>query len=121
MARLHFSHGPAKRRQSLRFSGMLGFLAPDFRRCLYRSFGMPYDAGSKMRVEVWGMLRSDQKPGGMEAGATGKLGRGRVFDSITETIGETPLVRLNRLPQLKAVKAHILAKLEFFNPLGSVK
>jgi cysteine synthase len=48
-------------------------------------------------------------------------GRGRVFDSITATIGDTPLVRLNRLPQMKGVKAHILAKLEFFNPIGSVK
>src|ERR1700726_1629262 len=48
-------------------------------------------------------------------------GRGRVFDSITQTIGDTPLVRLNRLPQMKGVKAHILAKLEFFNPIGSVK
>src|SRR5256714_795613 len=48
-------------------------------------------------------------------------GRGRVFDSITDTIGDTPLVRLNRLPQMKGVKAHILAKLEFFNPIGSVK
>jgi cysteine synthase A len=48
-------------------------------------------------------------------------GRGRVFDSITATIGDTPLVRLNRLPQMKGVTAHILAKLEFFNPIGSVK
>src|SRR5438105_11100536 len=50
-----------------------------------------------------------------------KPGRGRVFGSITETIGETPLVRLNRLPLLHAVKAEILAKLEFFKPIGSVK
>src|SRR5215471_18967585 len=48
-------------------------------------------------------------------------GRGRVFDSITQTIGDTPLVRLNRLPQMKGVKASVLAKLEFFNPVGSVK
>ena len=48
-------------------------------------------------------------------------GRGRVFDLITDTIGDTPLVRLNRLPQIKGLKATILAKLEFFNPLGSVK
>jgi cysteine synthase A len=47
--------------------------------------------------------------------------RGRIFGSITETIGATPIVRLNRLPQMKGVKAHILAKLEFFNPIGSVK
>ncbi|MEX0753266.1 MAG: cysteine synthase A [Xanthobacteraceae bacterium] len=48
-------------------------------------------------------------------------GRGRVYQSITETIGDTPLVRLNRLPQMKGIKANIIAKLEFFNPLGSVK
>jgi cysteine synthase A len=48
-------------------------------------------------------------------------GRGRVFSSITETIGDTPIVRLNRLPQMKGVRAHILAKLEFFNPIASVK
>jgi len=49
------------------------------------------------------------------------VGRGRVYDSITDTIGDTPIVRLNRLPQLQGVKANILAKLEFFNPIGSVK
>jgi cysteine synthase len=48
-------------------------------------------------------------------------GRGRIFDSITETIGDTPLVRLNRLPEMRGIKANILAKLEFFNPIGSVK
>ena len=48
-------------------------------------------------------------------------GRGGIFNSITETIGDTPLVRLNRLPQMRGVKANILAKLEFFNPIGSVK
>src|SRR5215218_10260345 len=48
-------------------------------------------------------------------------GRGRVYDSITETIGDTPLVRLNRLPKERGVQADILAKLEFFNPIASVK
>ena len=48
-------------------------------------------------------------------------GRGRVYESITETIGNTPLVRLKRLPQLRGAKADILAKLEFFNPIASVK
>jgi cysteine synthase len=50
-----------------------------------------------------------------------KPGRGRIFDSITETIGDTPIVRLRRLPQRAGVGANILAKLEFFNPVGSVK
>ncbi|MCL8381079.1 MULTISPECIES: cysteine synthase A [Xanthobacter] len=49
------------------------------------------------------------------------VGRGRVYDSITETIGNTPLVRLKRLPELRGAKADILAKLEFFNPINSVK
>jgi cysteine synthase A len=48
-------------------------------------------------------------------------GRGRIFDSITDTIGDTPLVRLNRLTKMRGIKANILAKLEFFNPIGSVK
>jgi len=48
-------------------------------------------------------------------------GRGRVFDSITEAIGDTPIVRLRRLPDLHGVKADIFAKLEFFNPAASVK
>ncbi|HSI42648.1 MAG TPA: cysteine synthase A [Xanthobacteraceae bacterium] len=48
-------------------------------------------------------------------------GRGRVYSSITETIGDTPLVQLNRLPASRGVQARILAKLEFFNPIGSVK
>lgn len=47
--------------------------------------------------------------------------RGRVFDSIVDTIGSTPLVRLHRLPAEAGVKADVLAKLEFFNPLSSVK
>jgi cysteine synthase len=48
-------------------------------------------------------------------------GRGRIYGSITQTIGDTPLVRLNRLPQMQGIKAQILAKLEFFNPISSVK
>jgi cysteine synthase A len=43
----------------------------------------------------------------------------RIFDDITKTIGNTPLVRLNRLNE--GLKAHILVKLESFNPLSSVK
>lgn len=48
-------------------------------------------------------------------------GRGRIYDSITDTIGNTPLVRLDRLAKAEGSKATILAKLEFFNPLASVK
>jgi len=50
-----------------------------------------------------------------------KPGRGRIYDCITETIGDTPLVRMKRMPQEAGVKADILLKLEFFNPLSSVK
>ena len=50
-----------------------------------------------------------------------KPGRGRIYSSITETVGDTPLVRLDKLATEKGVKATILAKLEFFNPIASVK
>ncbi|MCS0494863.1 cysteine synthase A [Ancylobacter sp. MQZ15Z-1] len=50
-----------------------------------------------------------------------KPGRGRVYSSITETVGDTPLVEVKRLPAERGIKARILAKLEFFNPLSSVK
>ncbi|MGV3551355.1 cysteine synthase A [Rhizobium sp.] len=50
-----------------------------------------------------------------------KPGRGRVYGSITETIGDTPIVRLDKLAREKGVKANLLAKLEFFNPIASVK
>jgi cysteine synthase len=54
------------------------------------------------------------------AGTT-SWGRGRIFGDITETIGNTPLVRLDRLTTRAGAKAEILLKLEFFNPLSSVK
>jgi cysteine synthase A len=47
--------------------------------------------------------------------------RGRVYDSILDTIGATPIVRFSRLAAETRVEAEILAKLEFFNPLASVK
>ena len=52
---------------------------------------------------------------------TRKPGRGRIYSSITETIGDTPIVRLDKLARKHGVDANILAKLEFFNPLSSVK
>jgi cysteine synthase len=48
-------------------------------------------------------------------------GRGRIYDSIAETIGNTPLVRIPRMAAAHGTKADIALKLEFFNPLGSVK
>jgi len=47
--------------------------------------------------------------------------RGRVYDSIIDTIGATPLVRLSRIAKAHGAKADILGKCEFFNPLASVK
>jgi len=47
--------------------------------------------------------------------------RGRTYDSILETIGHTPLVRLNRIAEQAGAVATVYAKLEFFNPLSSVK
>lgn len=47
--------------------------------------------------------------------------RNRIYDSITETIGATPLVRLHKFENKYNLKAQVLAKLEFFNPLASVK
>jgi cysteine synthase A len=47
--------------------------------------------------------------------------RGRIYDDITQTIGGTPLVRLSRFAQAHGVQAELLAKLEFFNPIASVK
>jgi cysteine synthase A len=45
----------------------------------------------------------------------------RIYNDITETIGNTPLVRLNRTAKKHGARAEILLKLEFFNPLSSVK
>ncbi|HEC90530.1 MAG TPA: cysteine synthase A [Alphaproteobacteria bacterium] len=53
--------------------------------------------------------------------AAGASPRGRIYDSITDTIGATPLIRVGRLADDAGCKAEILAKCEFFNPLGSVK
>jgi cysteine synthase A len=45
----------------------------------------------------------------------------RIYNDITETIGNTPLVRLNRTAKQHGARADVLLKLEFFNPLSSVK
>jgi cysteine synthase A len=47
--------------------------------------------------------------------------RGHIYNNITETIGSTPLVRLSRLTALLGLKGEICGKLEFFNPIASVK
>ena len=48
-------------------------------------------------------------------------GRGKIYDSIIDTIGNTPIVRLKRLQAAEDCQANLLAKLEFFNPIASVK
>src|SRR5260221_11774019 len=48
-------------------------------------------------------------------------GRGRIYDNIIETMGNTPLVRVRRLGKAEGIEPDVLLKLEFFNPLASVK
>lgn len=50
-----------------------------------------------------------------------KPGRGRVYSNILETIGNTPMVRIGRLATESGCQGEVLAKLEFFNPIASVK
>jgi cysteine synthase A len=50
-----------------------------------------------------------------------RSGRGKIYDSIIDTIGDTPLVRLPNLTRELKPKGEVVAKLEFFNPLASVK
>jgi cysteine synthase len=66
------------------------------------------------------MNDAPQQPAQTSAPAK-KPGRGRIYDSITETIGETPIVRLDKIAKAEGVSARLLAKLEFFNPIASVK
>ena len=50
-----------------------------------------------------------------------RSGRGKIFDSVIDLIGDTPLVRLPNLTKALKPKGEVVAKLEFFNPLASVK
>jgi cysteine synthase len=52
---------------------------------------------------------------------TKKPGRGHIYNSIIDTIGDTPIVRLDKFAKAKGVHANLLGKLEFFNPIASVK
>jgi len=47
--------------------------------------------------------------------------RGRIYDSIAETIGNTPLVRIPNITREEGITADVVLKLEFFNPIASVK
>jgi cysteine synthase A len=63
----------------------------------------------------------DSTQNAYDASAHKRSGRGKVYDSIIDTIGDTPLVRLPNLSRALKPKGEVLAKLEFFNPLASVK
>ncbi len=59
--------------------------------------------------------------GGVEEPVRGHGEHGRIYGSILETIGGTPLVRINRMTAEAGCVADVVAKCEFFNPLSSVK
>lgn len=59
------------------------------------------------------LVRDDSDPA--------EVGRGRVYDSFLDTIGNTPLVRLSKLEKATGCHGRLLGKCEFFNPLSSVK
>ena len=46
---------------------------------------------------------------------------GQIFNNLTELVGKTPLVNLQRISAQKGAKAQVIAKVEFFNHGGSVK
>ena len=45
----------------------------------------------------------------------------KIAQSLTELVGNTPILELKNYEEAKHLPAHLLAKLEYFNPLGSVK
>jgi cysteine synthase A len=64
------------------------------------------------------MIHDDADAG---VGVRSTRGRGRIYASVVDTIGDTPIVQLPRLSAEYSPKATVLAKLEFFNPMASVK
>src|SRR5256884_8594326 len=74
-------------------------------------------AAKFMRIAARGVVMDSSAA----TSAVHRPGRGRVFDSIVDAIGDTPIVRLRKMPQQHGVNATILAKLEYFNPAASVK
>ena len=66
-------------------------------------------------------MSSSANDNAFDAAQYRRAGRGRVYDSIIDTIGDTPLVRLPRLTAELKPQGEVLAKLEFFNPIASVK
>uniref|UniRef100_A0A0L8H5R7 Cystathionine beta-synthase n=1 Tax=Octopus bimaculoides TaxID=37653 RepID=A0A0L8H5R7_OCTBM len=85
-----------------RFSPFRQWRRPDLpSRCTYHS--------SSKKVEDSPHLHKSVKP------------RPKIMDTILQNIGNTPLVRINRITQNEGVKCEVLAKCEFFNSGGSVK
>jgi cysteine synthase A len=64
---------------------------------------------------------SDTLTSDYDAARYARKGRGKIYDSILDTIGDTPLIRLPRLSAELKPKGEVVAKLEFFNPINSVK
>ncbi len=81
----------------------------------YNQFN-PFAAGQSGERKV-------EKPKNLDVGplVPAAQPRGKIYDSILDTIGGTPLVRVPGLSKKYALEAEILAKLECFNPLASVK
>jgi cysteine synthase len=80
------------------------------------------DAPTGRRQPALGLAHPRKAAGpAYDAAHLKRAGRGKVFETIVDTIGDTPLVRMPRLSRELAPKAEVLAKLEYFNPLSSAK
>ncbi|CAF1335205.1 unnamed protein product, partial [Rotaria sp. Silwood1] len=66
-------------------------------------------------------LNGDQSECPHNLGSRQKSLRQKIYNNVLELIGDTPLVRINRLVCDAGVKCNVLAKLEYLNPGGSVK
>jgi cysteine synthase A len=84
---------------------------------LVRRLANFYDGGTAARFRRKSAELGEQSA--MENASTAAMGRGRIYDDITQTIGNTPLIRLRRVTE--GCQADVVAKLENFNPLWSVK
>ncbi len=73
------------------------------------------------RPTLWVRLSATRNDGGPLNDGHPRPGRGRIYDDLTAALGDTPLVRAPRTAEAHGAKADVLLKLEFFNPLASVK
>src|SRR6266545_5036483 len=105
---------------------LAAFLFCDAANSSLRRFRLAHRAGRLLSRETANSphmicYRSVEMDASSVTSAVQRPGRGRVFDSIVDAIGDTPIVRLRKLPEAHGVSATILAKLEYFNPAASVK